>query len=476
MRGPHKRRAASGSASLEDLENQLTIEDGELLRLGDHLKVLNDVPGAQGPEREGTVLVSDAEELRRVVVTKFLVYNGLALRLEPVKGVQVSQHEELDGHDRGDVDHIRIEKVHERQKDHSARISDSDLGLTALLHPGAKHGLEVGTARRKNDAMCVDAFAFNNEGHVREHGIVHKSTKVLDKGRAREWHGAIVRCSKGCCVLVVARDAANLLADQTLHALGQGDLVHVPVAKFAMIPVPKAPNLSIVSENHRVRPPASDLLELDLEQQLDHGGALAVFLVAMAELAVLAAAPRKELSLVGDRRRVEATAGNLDDAGGAEIFVFYHSWQQLICLTGVAEAAKLALAPGEDLAKLCNSGSVESAGSDLAHGLANELVKPARVVLVAFVFPVTSNAVVTVAPCVHVRVHDSVPGEPRTAVGCQSDRVAAAARYLNDKFVAEIVYFAGHIAPVFGAMAQLAVHAAAPREELAGVRDSCGVV
>mmetsp|Transcript_5797 Transcript_5797/g.22629 ORF Transcript_5797/g.22629 Transcript_5797/m.22629 type:complete len:275 (+) Transcript_5797:1620-2444(+) len=206
---------------------------------------------------------------------------------------------------------------------------------------------------------------------------------------------------------------------------------------------------------------AASLLVVFPGEVHDQRRAVAVRLVRVTELAVLAATPGEEEATVGHRSRVEPTAADLDDLLADE--GLHPLRRALVPLVAMPEAAELALAPGVHLS-VAERGRVEAARADLRALL--QVGDHLRRVLVPLghVRPVAADAVLTVSPRVH------------RAVVQQGHGVAAAARHLRHLDVSQALHQRRLGAAVLVAVAQLAVHAAAPREQLARLRDRRGVV
>mmetsp|Transcript_43867 Transcript_43867/g.137843 ORF Transcript_43867/g.137843 Transcript_43867/m.137843 type:complete len:893 (+) Transcript_43867:1398-4076(+) len=195
----------------------------------------------------------------------------------------------------------------------------------------------------------------------------------------------------------------------------------------------------------------------------DQRRAVAVRLVGVAELAVLAAAPGEEQAAVGDGGGVEAAAAHLDDLLAHERLDAQR--RRLVALVAVPEPAELALAPGVDLA-VAERRRVKAAGADLRALEALEVRDDVGRVLVPLddVRSVAADAVLAVAPGVDVARRE------------QRHRVPRAAGHLRHLDVAQALHERRPRAAVLVAVPELAVHAAAPREELARVRHRRRVV
>ena len=82
-------------------------------------------------------------------------------------------------------------------------------------------------------------------------------------------------------MLVVRRDANDLLPHELLDELGRRHLLPATVSELAVIAVPPRVHLVGRSEGHRVGPPASDLGKEDSVEVLDEGRLDLIYLVAV---------------------------------------------------------------------------------------------------------------------------------------------------------------------------------------------------
>ena len=140
-----------------------------------------------------------------------------------------------------------------------------------------------------------------------------------------------------------------------------------------------------------------------------------------------------------------------------------HARHQLVALAAVAQPPELALAPRENFSGFGQRGGVEAARGDLPHRPAAQRVERLGQVW----WPSTSppdDAVLLVAPSVHLAARE------------EHGRVARTARDLRNGLSGERVDAAGRRVPALVAVAELAVHAATPRVQLAVDRHGRRVV
>ena len=302
-------------------------------------------------------------------------------------------------------------------------------------------------------------------------------------------------------VLVVRRDAYDLLPHQLLDELGRRHLLPAPVPELSVVAVPPRVDLVGRRECHRVGPTARDLGEEDAVQVLDEGRLYLVDLVAVScqfdgekrlrlsfrskgrtrekskpsqdrhqtttkeeltELTVLPPAERVHLPVGRDDRAVESPARDLHRSLPQQRLDQPRT--MTVPLRTVSQPAELPLAPRVNLPGVREAPRVEPARAQLHDPLPRQPLQQLGGVLVTLRVAVPRHAVLLVTPRVQAapaRDHCGVPAPARDVDHGQSD---------------EAVDTLGRRVSRLVPVSQLAVHPAPPGEEVALGGHGGGVV